>query len=122
MKKAILFLFMALLMVGAAQAVNVTTDWTQVQYPGTTTIIVGSTTTSAYTVMGGSDNVILTSDLTTANLTAEVIWYFTSGSTILSTESMVQGTAKQVRSSRAKFKLYNSGATAITPKACFYCY
>lgn len=122
MKKTVLFLLMALLMVGAAQAVNVTTDWTQVQWPATTTIVVGSSTTSAYSVMGGSDHFILTVGTDSANTTAEVNWYFTTGSTILSTESITQGVEKQVLSSRARFTIYNSGVAAITPEACIYCY
>jgi hypothetical protein len=80
--------------------------------------------TSDYVVTSGCQYAWLTiGDSTVGTVTAEALWYLTSGSAVLiSTEAFPAGAALQVKTPRAKFKLYESGAGYATAEATVYCY
>ena len=108
---------------GASFGLYITSNTANTAWPGTTTISEGGSSLSDYVQMAGAEWVILSkgSGGTKGQCTAEAVWYFSSGDTSFETDALTS-TPLQVKSTRAKFRLYNSGSGTATPEAFIYAY
>jgi hypothetical protein len=120
MKKLLMTVVLGLCLMGSAHALYVTSNTANAQWSGTTTIAANTSSTSEFIATAGCGNMLLTVG-SAASVTAEVQWYLNSASMPFSTEAIALNTLKQVRSTRAKVRMY-SGASIDTPEAMVYCY
>lgn len=118
MKKMLLALVLGLCLVGPASALYITANTCNTQWAGTTTLTGTSSSTSDFVQTAGCQYILYTK--TSGSVTAEASWYYSTGTTVFSTEAIYSGTPLTVKSTRVKFKLYST-ATA-TPCAFFYGY
>lgn len=123
MKKVFLFLFLSLIAVSASFGFYLTSNTANVAWPATTTILQGSSTLSDFVGTAGCNWVILSKGTggTYGQCTAEAIWYFEGTDLSFETDALTS-TPLQVKSTRMKIRLYNSGVGAATPEAFVYAY
>ena len=119
MKKLFALLIGLSLMASASMALNITANTANTQWSGTTTVTGGSYSTSDYMQIAGCSNLLLTAKSGTYTST-EVVWYYSSGTSILSREGLTAGTAKPVRATRAKIIVYCTATN--TPEMIVYGY
>ncbi|MFA5114380.1 MAG: hypothetical protein WC529_08870 [Candidatus Margulisiibacteriota bacterium] len=120
MKKLIFSLLMCLLLVGASFGLKVDSNWASTSW----NLTFEGSSLSDYVSTPGCQYALLTvGDSSVGTITAEAVWYLAPGSTVsIGTDALVAGTPLQVKSPRAKFKLYESGAGYATAEAIVYCY